>query len=237
MNVKFGFEALQVAIFTRSLDLTDKLEVAQALRKLKTINFEGEPTIFPLPEDAPLEIPRIILKSKDNSFALNISPIRTDLIFQSQKSAESDLPNGELSTIEKQIIPTILEVFEILSKNFSANVSRAAVIAKIIAKLDMSSKEFLQKTYIQKMTTTPYEIKTHFLFKEKLGDFQINKWKRLETLRNKKNLEDDSALLFALDINTLLEIDYKFTPKNLEDFYKKAMGLIENEMKEFQKLN
>ena len=39
----------------------------------------NEATVLPIPDDAPLEIPRIIIKSLNEHSQLNISPIATTL--------------------------------------------------------------------------------------------------------------------------------------------------------------
>lgn len=224
-------ETLQLVIFTNSLDLSNKLELAQELRNVKSIKLLGEPTILPLPDDAPLEVPRIMLKSDGGNFSVNISPVRTDVIFQTTQTTKEGLPQAKLESIQDKIAKVASEVFLILTGKFSAKVNRLSTIAKLVIKLDISSKKYLETILLRKMKQAPFDIRLSFLFKEKLADFQINKWHHYQTLRNKKNPKDDKALGLSFDINTLPEIDYKFSKEKALKFYKQSFTLIQEEMK------
>lgn len=229
MNIKYGLDTLQTVIYTNSVDFSDKLKIAQELTKIKTIKFTGEPTILPLPINAPLEIPRIILKTDDEKYNLNSSPSRTDLIFHEKSTDKAGIPTILTKDASSLLINATVDIFETI-KSFTANVSRAAVVVKLIVKFDKSAKEFLQENLLKKMENNPYEVNLGLLFKEKLESFKINKWHRFITLRNNKNPADDSALQFSIDINTLTEVDYKFSTDKIKDFYHKAMREISKDM-------
>ncbi len=72
---------LQAVLFIKSLDLSNPLSLAVFLKEDKGLPFDGPETVLPVPADAPLEIPRIILKSSDGVFNCNVSANRIDLFF------------------------------------------------------------------------------------------------------------------------------------------------------------
>lgn len=231
MKIKYGLDSLQTVIFVSSLDFTDKLDIAQNLKKIKSINIGGEPAVIPLPNDAPLEIPRIMLKSIDQSYSINASPSRIDVIFKNKKYDKDGIPTISAKDISLNLINSTKEIAEILKNKYHAIINRVALITRILIKMDSSSKDYLKKAFLAKLSEIPYEINMAFLYRQDLGVYKVNKWKRFETLRSLKNIKDDTALSFAIDINTLGEINYKFTPDSIEDFIKKASVNIDKDIK------
>ena len=232
-----GLDLLQMVIYTSSLDLSDKLGLAQELRRgVKAISiFEGEPTILPLPEDSPSELPRIILKNQDGSFSLNISPARTDLFYKSKDFDEQGISKIKLQNIEAEMIDSIIEIATLLRTKFTSHIHRAAIIVNHLVKLKESSRDFLSNNFLKKnvVVDKPYDIQLNFGNKKTIDGFKINEWVRFHTLRSKKNPEDDTAFMLILDINSLIEVDYNFTEANLKSFFEKSFRLANKEVKIF----
>jgi len=59
-----------------NIGLSDRIGVAQSLNKGAKKLFSGEQTILPIPDDAPPEIPRIILGDREKVFRCQVSPTR-----------------------------------------------------------------------------------------------------------------------------------------------------------------
>lgn len=229
-----GLDVLQMAIFTSSLDLSDKLLLARELSGLETISFKGEPTILPLPESAPTDLPRIILKNQDESFSLNISPARTDLFYKSKDFDEQGVSKIKLQNIEVQMIDSIIEIATLLRTKFTSHIHRTAMVLNHLVKLKESSREFLSNNFLKKnVIERPYDIQLNFGNKKTMDGFKINEWIRFHTLRSKKNPEDDTAFMLILDINSLLEVDYNFTEANLKNFFEQSFRLANKEVKIF----
>lgn len=235
MIQKIGIEASQVVAYASALDFSDKLSIAQKLRDIKAVDFGGEPTIFPLPEDAPPEIPRIILKSRDGKYALNLYLNRVDLVYQGKKIDFDGTPES-LKTVNDSLVKCFLEVTSLLSREFSAKFNRAAMVVRHIAKLDESSKKLLAHTLLRADGDTPYEVRMAYLFKESMGEFKVNRWFRVETLRSKKDPKDDEALAILFDINTLPNVDYAFSEKVFQEFCNMTTKKINIEMEKFTAL-
>lgn len=236
--MKVGLETIQLVIFTNSLDLSDKLAIAQDLKEIAPIKFDGEPTIFPLPLNAPLEIPRIVLRDKLGKVMLNVSPIRTEISMANSESEVDDLgvPRLKISDVSTTYLtPTIEKIVKLYVDKYLVNISRAAIVTRQIIKLDQSAQEFLKHKGLTMSRSKPYESKISFLYKEAIDTYKINKWNTIETLRNKKNQSDDSAIAFILDINTQIEVNYKFNAKTIREFYTKAIDLVSKETDNFIK--
>lgn len=236
--MKVGLETIQLVIFTNSLDLSDKLAIAQDLKEIAPIKFDGEPTIFPLPLNAPLEIPRIVLRDKLGKVMLNVSPIRTEISMVNSESQVDDLgvPRLKIRDVSTTYLtPTIEKIVKLYVDKYLVNISRAAIVTRQIIKLDQSAQEFLKYKGLTMSKSKPYESKISLLHKEAIDTYKINKWNTIETLRNKKNQSDDSAIAFILDINTQIEVNYKFNAKTIREFYTKAIDLVSKETDNFIK--
>lgn len=235
MEYKIGTEKLQLTAYIATIEFSDKLKIAQEIRSVRAIEFNGEPTILPVPDDTPLDIPRIILKSKDEKFILNLSYTRIDLYYQGIETTQEQIPTALSQAVKQQLLACIKEVSEILISKFSASFYRAAIVDNQIVKLTIGSKDYLQTFMLKKTNITPYEIKIANLYKEDLGVYKINRWERFDTLRNKVNLDDDKGLRYILDINTASEIKYDFDSEKLVEYFKMALELILKQTKKYIK--
>jgi hypothetical protein len=74
-----------------NISLSDRIGVAQSLNKATEGLFDGEPTVLPIPGDAPSEIPRIMLGDKDNVCRCHISPRRIEFSLESKKGENKKL--------------------------------------------------------------------------------------------------------------------------------------------------
>ncbi len=229
--MKLGLASLQGVLFINNLNLTDKLFVAQLLGKLKSIDFSNNPTVLPLPPDAPLEVPRIILRSNDGVFNLNISPTRIDLFYNNKQSDKEDVPVGDIKEIEKKIIEILKEISEILITKLSVNIPRLAVVSNYLIKLKESSKKYMLSKFMKEgVVGDVKEIQLNFLTNKEVNKYKLNEWIKFNTLRNLKNVKDDTAVLLSIDLNSLTEINYNFSNDSIDEFLKICFSLIQKEM-------
>lgn len=165
----------QIALFTATINLTNKVELVNRINKELKDLFNGEPLIMPIPDNAPLEIPRIILNSKDQDFSLNISPTRVDLIFNNKKQAVIEFK--ELSNQMKKYISLLAKILE---DEFSSSFIRMGVVSvtkietdkpldSLYSYLDLSKVEIKNKK----------ELQLHLYEKEKGEGINYNNWIRL----------------------------------------------------------
>lgn len=216
-------DSLQLVLFTNSLDISDKLKLAQEVQAFNKVKLDGEPIVLPLPQDAPLEIPRIMLKNKTGNINVNIAPSRTDIFLLDNPATQQGIQNNDLDKIGEEAIPIGIDVFNVITNKYSANVHRSAIVVKLIVELDMDSKDFLQKTLFVKRKDSPHEMKAGLLFKTVIASkFKVNKWINFESLRGKVDPTKATALSFSVDINSQPEVDYKFNNITLTAYFSEA---------------
>src|SRR5437764_507194 len=80
----------QAVIYTPGLAFNPTRILAELLAEYADV-FDGDPVAIPLPEDAPLNIARIILKSRIHKLQLHIAPAQLD-IFQASASFDAMPP-------------------------------------------------------------------------------------------------------------------------------------------------
>lgn len=226
--LKSSLNRLQAVLFVKSLDLSNPLSLAIFFKEDKTLPFDGPEAVLPVPADAPLEIPRIILKSNDGVFSCNVSPNRIDLFFN--EMGQSKIPSDEVVKKVKKYLCTINKDIQ---DNFNAESHRIAMVADTVTELSISSRDFLKRHYLKEnVVKNVFEAQLSFLSKEKLGDFKINKWVRINTLRKKTDPKDDKAVQVIFDINTLQEIDYDISSRSINQFidlaYKKIKSSLDS---------
>lgn len=222
-------KTIQVAIFSQ-IDLSDKLQLAQSIKSTLSKILDGEPLIIPLPADVPAEIPRIILKSANEKYNCNVGQGRLDFIFD-----EKDAPKLTAKDLKREFFPFV----EILAKAMInqkkiQKINRLGLVTNFFAKLSKSATKFIERKFLREIPSgSPYEARLHLLYHGKIGNYEINKWIRLNPLRNVKKPSDDAALAFVIDINTLPEYTdkYSFTLNDIKDFYKEAIKIMEKDLK------
>src|SRR3989344_5126864 len=161
-------QSVQIALFLATVDLTDRLLVASKINKKLDNFFNGQPVLLPIPNDAPPEIPRIILKTRDEEFSLQISASRVDLFFRN--ATNKDIKYQEVFVKLK----TMLNVFsECIIGDFTASVNRLGIIVNALPSgLTVKNiQDFFNNDNIS--VNDKEEIQISLLNKEKIGDFNI----------------------------------------------------------------
>jgi len=92
----------EISLVQASLFISDfSFSTARILKTLLnhcSDQFDGDPTVLPLPDDAPKEIPRIILERKDKSMKLEITPVRLNLFRRKTQNEDKISPKSFLSS-------------------------------------------------------------------------------------------------------------------------------------------
>jgi len=202
--------------------MTDKLSVAKALQE-KIALLDGEPLVLPIKDaEAPPEIPRILLKSEDGRCSLNLARSRFDFIYK---------PEGNtLEDALAQHMPILKSVLGACTETLSPTISRLGFVGKLICTLDESSNSLIQSKFIQSghfENTNQIQLNVLNLFT--LGSIETNRWIKIHSLRHKSDPNDDKAIQFELDINTLpaKAAFYKFDA---------MMGFFDDSAKHFETL-
>jgi len=202
--LEFTVTKVLSAIFTPDFNITNFLKIANLASNLLGDRLDGEPTILPIPQDAPADIPRITLQSSDKLLSLTVAPSRTNLEFRIP--LESIINVIDYSSYYSDM-PQFLAKF---SAKLDLNVQRLGYVTdRLIIKEDALSlimEGFCKKDQIIKGRPfhNPKRFEIHSLKKYDWEGFQLNSWVRLKYLPIKiKDEEIKPALLVENDLNTL----------------------------------
>ena len=206
-------------------------------RILKTVldhcsdQFDGDPTVLPLPDDAPKEIPRIILEKKDKSMKLEIAPLRLNLFRIETQDEDTILPKKFLST-EAELLGKLIE-------NIGADCVRMAVVlerlcpkkdsARDIA-IHFSKENFMKEPFDRPSAFELHSLKTYTF----LDSFEVNSWVRIKSGKIQPEKGVFRPVIIAhQDINTLAELMDTRTYNNydISNFFNNIFEEFDNTLK------
>jgi len=192
------------SIFTPDLSINDSFGLLNLFRNLSGKRFDGELFSTPIPQDAPAEIPRMILKSRDKAWKLEISLERTNIVFQ-------QVPNFSISPPETQdFVSFASDVFKAYKNETRVRVGRLALVTERYLEMPGESPpqfiadKYCKQQYLKAPFNNPSAFELHSLKNYKWQGFQINSWVRLRstTLSDPVNAP---ILLVMNDLNTLAQ--------------------------------
>ncbi len=221
------------SIYTPDLNISNSLKIANTAVDVLGDNQDIVPSILPIPQDAPPDIPRIILSSPDKTLNINISLQRTNLFCEMPIDISSESINiEEYSNISSKF-------FSCFKKDLDLRVQRMAFVCDRADfredALDYIQNRFCNKDQIKKGRpfSNPKRFEIHSLKKHDWESFHINSWVRLYFLSVKmKNANSNEPIIMVKnDINTLsIEEDAgsNFSEKNIKEFFEKAPSHIDD---------
>jgi hypothetical protein len=193
------------SIFTPDFSMTNALKVASEAYEIIGDSFDGEPTILPVPQDAPVDIPRIILRTSDNIYHINISLLRTNFLAQL-----SPVPDSGLIDIDN-ISSMAARFFSEFKNKLNLRVQRMGFVTERVDfdqnALSYILKRFCNHEQIEKgrpfHNAKSFEI--HSLKKYGWQGYNINSWVRLKimTIHRQSDERGQPLLLVENDLNTL----------------------------------
>ena len=195
---EFNTLLLQFSIFTPGLHFSTNKVLGSLVSKFAD-TFNGNTTALPLPQDAPIEIPRIILPSADGRLKLDIAISRANFFrYLGQEEAVID---------DSSFFKICLEVFKEYITCTNAKVGRLAIVAVKFIKEENPglalAKHFCKDEWIEQPFNHPEGFEIHSHKKYVLNDFKINSWVRCKSGFLKK--DNVKIILVEQDINTLSE--------------------------------
>lgn len=217
-NIKLDF--IQLVGFSPGIVMGDKLKIANAINDSLSNLFDGDHVILPIPEDAPSDIPRIQLNSKDKQYSLYIAKSRLDFVFKYKEGKEEIHINN--------IFQKFLTIFQYFKEEIHTQITRCAIITNWIIKLErLPAAESLLSKYIRNEAPIdkPYGLELHCLDRELIAGFEVNKWLRIIATPKITELEQNSVTIL-IDINTLAERIYEFDKQSLQNFLEESNSII-----------
>lgn len=209
----FNTFSFQFSIFTPTLLFSANKILANLASKFSNI-FDGTPVALPLPQEAPKEIPRLILSSSEGKLKLEIAASRVNL-FRFRKEDDTVI-------LENDFLKTCIDVFNEYINFTSAKVGRLAIVAvRFLEDTNPGltlAKHFCQERWLIEPFNRPENFELHSHKKYELDTFRVNSWVRCKSgFLKQRNVP---IILVEQDINTLSEeIETKeFNIEQIKDF-------------------
>ena len=209
---------IQVTLFTPSFIFSTS-EILKMLMELEPELFNGDPFILPLPDDAPHEIPRITLESKDKRYKIEVAPARVNFFRNKIKEEDKVIPNEFFQAAAKTLTS--------LLANIGAKCGGIAAIINRFSYKDYPGREivlqFCKDNFMTEPLDRPSEFELHSLKKYSfLESFKVNSWVRIKSAKIKsKNGVFRPAVIAHQDINTLAEETITYMSEEIFSFYEK----------------
>jgi len=220
----FKIATCQLSLFHSAISLPRSGLLKEVLTKFGDL-FDGDPMSFPIPNDAPAEIPRVILTNKNPNNKLEICLNRTNL-------SQNDLLNGaEISAHDffkknKTNYHDFLNIIQSKVHRLAGVVIRYAFCENPGLFL---ARHFCHNKWDKEPFNRPesFELHSHKTFNlfEKQGHAPliVNSWVRCKSgFRKEEGGGTSKIVLVEQDINTLQDANVlkTFSPQEIDDFFK-----------------
>lgn len=222
---------LQAALFTPSLDLSNKIGLASAIIEATKGLFDGNPTMLNVPSDAPAEIPRLILKNPDSSYMLQMGLNRMDFFYH-DKSMTGGIPTKKMEDVKVDFLAKLASINSTVKKVTGSKIVRLGFVPTLIVKNDNGASKFIRETYfnLKKVEEEINEVSFSTSRRSKLDSFNINIGIRGNAFRKPKNDLDDKVSVFNVDINTFPEQLLDLKVEEMNKFFTLAFEHIEKNL-------
>lgn len=227
--MEFSPIKLMASIFTPEFSFNDKLALLNLIQDVSGKKFDGDLFSTPIPQDAPAEIPRFILSSADGSWKLEVSLIRTNLIY---------VHNAFTPVIDPDALGFATyahDFFRSYKKAVKTRAQRLAFIIERVAAIEGTTPAqfiadtFCKDEYLNEPFNNTNSFELHSLKKYDFKKFDINSWVRLKSAVVAGD-PPIPVLLVVNDINTYAiqeAPDKSFGLKDIDRFFKFVPGEIE----------
>lgn len=180
---------------------------------------DGEPTLLPIPLDAPPDIPRVQLNSKDNSFAWGISLLRSDLKF-----SELEEPSKKNSYISGELFKYFYELLTLYTQELGWSIGRLGFVVNYFSELNDRAPDFITSRFLSNLPVFN-SLELGFLKKDNIDDINLNRWLRVKCVE-----KNDHLLHLLFDINTVLEEKLNLNVEKMMGLFDKFIPYIEKEI-------
>jgi len=224
----FEFSGYQAAVFFVRLGASVRTILTQVLGDVGEV-LDGDPVSLPVPAEAPPEIPRVLLTSKDKALRFDIGLNRADFRWQ-RTDAPLDLT---------RFLESALRAFQALSRSAESLPGRLALIvhrfklqpdAGRALAAHFCRPELLENTPQHKgPLNRPEAFELHAFKQFPVNRFVINSWFRAKTGLMTPTTDPRSVVLVEQDLNTPNEEleRARFSLDDIRDFHRLAAGELD----------
>lgn len=215
------------SIFTPELNITSSIKFVNVAIDLLGDKLEENPTILPVPQDAPSSIPRIQLTSSDDKWNLNISLERTDLSYFSPSISDNEtLETEEFSSISSNFFGDFRDRLELAAQRI------AFITERILPEKNAPNyviDKFCKKQFKQKGRpfNNVQQFEIHSLKKYDWEGFKINSWVRIKSMDFKVKETTIPTITIINDLNTLPYSEdpgNRFSSDDIKKYFERIPG-------------
>jgi len=217
-----------------SIDLTDRLEVANSLNKKIKDTLDGEPVIFPFSNDAPPDIPRIIIESKDRRYHCDVSMTQISLNYE-----EEGVPHKQIKEIKDEYLNILTKVISVVKEIWKCRVTRIGFVIELMAfpndPIDLVKSTFIRDNAIGNSKELQLSIMNRLTWE----GLEINKGYRILTTEKMHHGKEEpeevqkikKALAILIDINTPSEKVQDFSTESMLSFFNQVFEYLPEDIK------
>jgi hypothetical protein len=222
---------LQAALFTTTLNLSNKIGLAGGIIEATKGLFDNSPTMLDVPSDAPADIPRMILKNADSSYMLHFGLNRFDFFYHDRGMVEG-LPIKKLEDIKVDYLAKLASVNSSVVKVTGSKIVRLGLIPTLVVKNEAGASNFIRETYFntEKVNKDVAEINFATNSRGKLDTLKINIGIRGTAFKRKNDVLDNKVSVFNIDINTIPEELLEAQIEGINKFFSSAYTYIEENL-------
>lgn len=205
------------AIFTPEFSCGNKMSLIQRFQEWSGGKFDGDLMSIPIPQDAPAQVPRIILRSQDNNWVLEVTLERTNLYHLRSDDSPLDDPDAQ------NFWNYVSDFVSSYKREDDIRIQRLACITERVANIAATTPSqyiantFCKDEYLDRPfnNTNTFQLHAHKKYNTFM-DFNINSWVRIKSA-NLPDEERTPVLHVLSDINTYSADDDPDRTFDLED--------------------
>jgi len=229
----FEFNSYQAAAFYSRLSLSARTILTDVLRTLGDV-LDGDPITLPLPAEAPAELPRVLLTSKDSSLRFDVALSRADFRWNRADSALALTRFLELAQ----------RGFSALHEAAGAMPGRLALVVHRFKPQEDAGKALARHFCLPELLedgpqrkgplNRPEAFELHAFKKFQLGRYVVNSWFRAKSGLINPTVPEPIVLI-EQDINTLQEQleEARLSQEDIRDFHRLSQSELDVIMRSY----
>jgi hypothetical protein len=220
--------SIQATVFTPGFNFVTS-KILPELFQIHPDEFDGDPTVLPLPQDVPLPVPRIILNDRIGSKKLEVAPERIN--YYRLKANSEDLISVE------GFFSSAASLLTIYLERTGAKCGRIAAILTRFSYKDNPAIEIASHFCKEQFNVRPFnepsnfEIHAHKKYRF-MESFEVNSWVRVKSafITLKPENRATPSVIVEQDINTLSELieTINYTVSEIALFYDNILNEFNN---------
>jgi len=199
-----NIQQVQVVLFYNFWKSTNLFKIADSFDKSFANIFDGgQKSVLPVNDQAPPEVPRIIMSSQNGEYQFQLSLLRANFIIQ-----------GEVSSKINKAVDFAKKITDVSLNDYNWSINRVGLVINAKKEFNNNALKFLDKHYFSNnLQSQEKQKEIHSLIEDVWEDEKVNQWLRLKANDNYLNIvvdrnlvPDDDRDLSKSDIFQYLEI-------------------------------